>query len=279
MISSASLGRGPIWAEFTRAQHGQVLNHLARAFHLPRAKVKAAVLVILGELTKSIDSQTLSRGQLARLVALLGKGVYEQVLETPTLLGATSTQVIGNEALTVVAGREQSKRIAAETAAASGVSPMIAEYLLPVVAAIFVGALAAQTRSGLFALMHGTADAAATAQASFEGSAAAMQFPVGRGSGSFSSSASGVARTGGSPATESLYLTLADEIRSTTHAPGKPDPLDAARRVVAGALGVSWRPGAWIERLRRWGPTALKMASATTQERLRKLRNRQRDRG
>ena len=98
--------RGPLWAEFTRAQGGQAITHLARSFHLPRPKAKAAVLSMLAALTQHFDEQTLTRGTLARLIELLGKNDYEQVLETPALMGATSTQVIGNDALTALAGRE-----------------------------------------------------------------------------------------------------------------------------------------------------------------------------
>jgi hypothetical protein len=154
---------------------------------------------------------------------------------------------------------------------------MIAEYLLPVVAAIFIGALSAKTRSSLFALMHGTADAAASAQALYEGSAAAQQFPVGWSGGSFSGSSGGATRIGGNPATENLYVTLAAEIRSTTHAPGKPDPLHAARRAMTDGLGVRARRAPWLARLQRFGEDALKTASVRAQKRLRELRSRLRD--
>ncbi len=137
--------RGPIWAEFTRAQNAQVIDHLARAFHLPRPKAKAAILDMLGSLIQLFDEQTLSRPALARLIELLGKNNYEPMLEDPTLMGATSTQVIGTEALTALAGHSESTRIASRAAAASEISQMIAEYLLPVVAAMVLGALSART--------------------------------------------------------------------------------------------------------------------------------------
>ena len=62
--------RGPIWGEFTRAQNGQAISNLARAFHLPRAQAKAAILSMLGAITQRVDEQTLSRGTLARLIDL-----------------------------------------------------------------------------------------------------------------------------------------------------------------------------------------------------------------
>ena len=40
------------------------------------------MLSMLGALTQHFDEQTLTRGTLARLIELLGKNDYEQVLET-----------------------------------------------------------------------------------------------------------------------------------------------------------------------------------------------------
>ena len=74
------------------------------------------------------------------------------------MLGTTSTQVLGNQALNVVAGREASKQITRQAAAQAGASEMIAEYLLPVVAAMLVGALADASREGLESLMRRDGD-------------------------------------------------------------------------------------------------------------------------
>jgi hypothetical protein len=273
MMGADPRWRGPLWGEFTRAQGGQAINHLARAFHVPRPKAKTAILSMLGALTKHFDEQTLSRGTLARLIELLGKNDYEQVLETPALMGATSTQVIGNDALTALAGREESSRIASRAATASGISEMIAEYLLPVVAAMFMGALAAKTRAGLAVLMS-NGDAPDVPPA--EPSAPAPQFPIGRGSsGFFAGTAVGTA-VGANPAREAMYLEFAERIRQGEK-PGKPDPLGATRRVMAEGLGVRARHAPWFARVQKWGTDALRTAGLQTQERLRALRSRRRD--
>ena len=220
MMGADPRWRGPLWGEFTRAQGGQAINHLARAFHLPRPKAKAAILSMLGALTQRFDEQTLSRGTLARLIELLGKNDYEQVLETPALMGATSTQVIGNDALTALAGREESSRIASRAATAAGISEMIAEYLLPVVAAMFMGALSAKTRAGLSVLMRGPGGEALDPQA--EPSAPVLQFPVGRGSSGFFAGTGSGSAVGHNPAREAMYLEFAERIRAGGDTPGKP---------------------------------------------------------
>ena len=275
MTGAAPSGRGPLWVEFTRAQSGQAINHLARSFHLPRPKAKAAILSMLGALTQRFDEQTVSRGTLARLIELLGKNDYEQVLETPALMGATSTQVIGNDALTALAGREESSRIASRAATAAGISEMIAEYLLPVVAAMFMGALSAKTRSSLYVLMRGPAGEALDPQA--EPSAPVLQFPVGRGSSGFFAGTGSGSAVGHDPAREAMYLDFAARIRAGGAAPGNPDPLAATRRAMAVGLGVRARHAPWFARLQKWGTDALKTAGLQTQERLRALRSRRRD--
>jgi hypothetical protein len=266
--------RGPIWGEITRAQNRLAISNLARAFHLPRPQAKTAILVMLGALTQSFDEQTLSRGTLARLIELLGKNDYERVLETPTLMGATSTQVIGNDALTALAGRDTASRVASRAATAAGISEMIAEYLLPVVAALFMGALSAKTRTNLLAL-------ALNKEASTdepEERAPAQQFPVGRGSsGFFSGSTVFTSGIGVDPQREVLYRQLAERVRHGDATEDGPDPLNAARRIMAEGLGVRARHAPWLARLQKWGMVGLQTATAQTQQRLRKLRSRHGD--
>ena len=275
MTGADPSGRGPLWVEFTRAQGGQAINHLARSFHLPRPKAKAAILSMLGALTQRFDEQTVSRGTLARLIELLGKNDYEQVLETPALMGATSTQVIGNDALTALAGREESSRIASRAATTAGISEMIAEYLLPVVAAMFMGALSAKTRSSLYVLMRGPDGEALDPQA--QPSAPVLQFPIGRGSSGFFSGTGSGSAVGHDPAREAMYLDFAARIRAGGATPGAPDPLAATRRAMAVGLGVRARHAPWFARLQKWGSKTLRTVSLQTQERLRALRSRRRD--
>lgn len=275
MMGADPGARGPLWAEFTRAQGGQAITHLARSFHLPRPKAKAAVLSMLAALTQHFDEQTLSRGTLARLIELLGKNDYEQVLETPALMGATSTQVIGNDALTALAGRDESNRIASRAATAAGISQMIAEYLLPVVAAMFMGALSAKTRSSLYVLMRGPDGETLDPQA--EPSAPALQFPIGRGSSGFFAGTGAGSAVGNDPGRETMYLNFAARIRAGGDTPGNPDPLAATRSAMAVGLGVRARHAPWFAKLQKWGTDALKTAGLQTQERLRALRSRRRD--
>jgi hypothetical protein len=269
LAGTPSRGRGPVWGELTRAQGGQTISNLARAFHLPRPQAKTAILEMLAPLTHHLDQQTLSRGALARLIELLGKNDYEAVLATPMLIGATSTQVIGNDALTALAGRDESSRIASDAAAAAGISEMIAEYLLPVVAALFMGALSARTRASLSALARNDDIAAAL---SVEASVPAPQLPVGRGSSGVFAGATVIGTESGKR--EALYGELAERIRNGGKTPGEPDPLNAARYIMAEGLGVRTRHAPWLARLQQRAVASLQHARAMAQRRLSVLRRR-----
>ncbi len=262
--------RGPIWAEFTRAQNGLLIDNLSRAFHLPRPKAKAAILDMLAALTALFDEQTLSRSALARLIELLGKNQYELVLEDATLMGATSTQVIGSEALTALAGHNQSTHIAGRASAASGVSQMISDYLLPVVAAIFMGALFERMRPALLALARNDTSFV-DSDADGEAHPTLAQLPVGRGSsGVFSGST--VISSVSAQEREALFRELGERIRA---AGGEArDPLNAARQIVAEGLGVRARNAPWLARAQKSAVSALQTAHGQIREQLRKLRSR-----
>lgn len=264
-----ALNRGPIWREFTRAQNALAIDNLARAFHLPRPKAKTAIIAMLSALRQLIDEQTISRATLARLIELLGKHSYEQILDDPTLMGATSTQVIGTEALTVLAGHNNSVQIANRAAQEAEISQMIAEYLLPVVAAMFMGALTARTRGSLLALARneevGTVDSRPA-----ETPASSNPLPIGRGSSGVFSGAT-IKFPNAGQELEVLYRDLAERIR----AGGEDEAVNIARRIMAEGVGVRNRTAPWIALTQRWALTTVQDASRHMQKRLRKLRSRQ----
>jgi hypothetical protein len=233
--------------------NGQAISNLARTFHLPPEKVELAVGVMIDDLTAGIHAAMQSPRSLAQLVELLGKGSHEPVLDAPELLGATHTQVIGNDALKVIAGRTDSKRIAQHAASFAGVSEMIAEYLLPVIAAMLVGLLAKSSRAGLAPIARdasgGPPDDGTSPP---DAGSAPLQLPRVSGGVGFSGSTGGsvTASFTGAPG---QYADLADAIRR-----GKvPGGAQTVRRVLAPIVGSPSSPTAWVARLQRWGVKAL----------------------
>lgn len=222
----------------SEAQNGQAYANLARAFHLPPDKAEDAVHDMLDALIPDIAERIASRRSLADIVELIGKADYEKVLETPMLLGATHTQVLGSEALNAFAGRKESQRLVHHAAATSGVSEMISEYLLPALAAMLVGALAKTCRQEFEAIMgHTRPPADPTAQSD---PTPPPQLPRVSGGVGFSGSTGGGVSVATYGVPESHYIDLAEDIRHPK--PGASDHADAVRRVLAPILGLTPGP-------------------------------------
>ncbi len=242
----------------SEAQDGHAFANVARAFHLPPAKVDVAVRIMLDGLIAHIEGRLQSRRALPGLVELLGQSGYEQVLETPALLGATHTQVLGNDALKFIAGRTASDKMARQAAAAAGISEMISEYLLPVIAAMLVGALAKTSRFGLETIMNGDPEGPGSdPPAGDSGSNPALYLPRVSGGVGFSGSTGGAVGFASPAAAASAYLELAEDIRRADRTPGARDPAAGVRRVLAANLGSSVAPVYWIDRMHKWSIDAL----------------------
>lgn len=261
--------RGPIWGELTRAQNRQAVSNLARAFHLPRPQAKTALLVMLDALTQSLDEDALSRDTLARLITLLGTSDYERVLETPTLMGAPSTQVIGKDALNALFGDEVSEHLASHVANAAGISATVAEYLMPVVAAMIIGGLSFLTRAEVIGFIRNE-------PAIPEDMTDALQLPVGRGSsGFFNGLTLATHSVYGDAERPALFGHLAEEIRLGANA-GDADPYEPVRRIIARGFGMRTRYVPWFAKLHVWGTSALQSAGTQAQQRLNQFRTRMR---
>jgi hypothetical protein len=247
-----------IKAVLSEAQNGQAYANLARAFHLPAAKVEVAVAAILDNLILDVGQRIRSRRQLASLVELLGKGDYERVLETPMLLGATHTQVVGNEALNVVAGRSESKRLTERAAVIGEVSEMIAEYLLPVLAAMLIGALAKLCRPEIEEIMRQTSTEPIISSEPGQGT---IELPRVSGGVGFSGSTGGSVRIASAGAHASHYDALAEDIRRVGGLRSR-DAAETVRVVVASVLGLPPGPLGWMRRLQLWSSSVLSAAIA-----------------
>jgi hypothetical protein len=250
----------------SEAQGGQAFANLARAFHLPADKVEAAVATMVGELIGRIAKDMHSQPSLAALVELLGQNGYEQALDTPTLLAAPHTQVIGNDALKVIAGHDESETMVKHAAAAADVSEMITEYLLPVVVAMMIGALARESRPGLNAIIGHTEAAGSTDQE--QAGASAPQLPLVAGGVGFSGSTGGTVGIVHPAATPSHYLELAEQIKRTEDpAQASAGAADAVRSVLEPILGMSGDQSDWMDRIRTWRETAIKAVRGTSRPR------------
>jgi hypothetical protein len=231
------------------AQGGQAYANMARAFHLPPEKADAAIAAMLRELIPLVEGRLRSRRALAAVVALMGQPGYEQALESPAQIGATHTQVLGSDALKLIAGHSVSARIAREAAAEAGVSEMISEYLLPVVTTLMVGALARASRPDIARILGLPPQDVAVGTASAPASQPA-ELPRAISVGAFSG-ATGGGFTAASAITEENYKTLAADVHRSDWPLGAADPMPVVRRALASTLGADGGAG-WQEELKRW---------------------------
>jgi hypothetical protein len=252
-----------IRALLREAQQGQVYANLAQAFHLAPPKVEAAVHVMIDDLIGRIEANLESRQALVEMVELLGKGGYELVLQQPSLLGATHTQVIGNEALNVLAGHGEIKNMTRDAATAGDISEMIAEYLLPVAAVLLVAALARLSRDRLEDIMGHTREENQSGGA--DGTAeAAQHLPLVAGGIGFSGSTGG---TFGPLDADSAshYVELAQRIKRAEGRPPASDPAIAVRKVIASCLGYGPIARDWFSRVQSIWLDVIKTAFAGPQ--------------
>lgn len=236
----------------SEAQEGRIYANLARTFQLPPAKVETAVATMVRDLIFYIEQDTLSRKRLAGLVHLLGQPVYEQVLETPALLGGTHTQTVGNDALTTIAGRQASEKMARKAARAADISEMISEYVLPVVAVLIVGALAKASRGPIEGVMRRIPNLMTAALPAPDNDPKPQPLPVVAGGDGFSGITGSLSSEASEEARARRYDDLAEIIRLAERASDDYDPAKAVRRILTSILGFSTSPRIWAGRLQQW---------------------------
>ena len=125
------------------AQGGGAVQQLGRQFGLQDDQAAAAVAALVPALATGLARNATQEGGLAGLTAALASGRHGRFVDDPGALSGTAAVAEGNGILGHVLGsKDVSRQVAAQAAAASGVGPDILKQMLPVVAAMMMGALA-----------------------------------------------------------------------------------------------------------------------------------------
>lgn len=133
-----------------RAQGGAAVENIAASIGARPEQVEQALTVILPQLTRTLERNTLSRGGLADLVQAVGDGHHEAYLQNPELLGSDAMRSDGEAILAHVLGSEEAGRsLAYRAAATTGLSEAIIAKLLPIIAAMLMGGLAKASKGAL----------------------------------------------------------------------------------------------------------------------------------
>jgi hypothetical protein len=138
------------------ASNGAAVQQLAKQFGIPPEQAAAAVGALMpavaGGLKRNADVDE------SKLASALTTGAHERYLDQPDALTKPETALDGNAILGHIFGnKEASREVATNASQKTGIDPAILKKMLPIVAAMAMGALAKQTKSGGAGMQSGTA--------------------------------------------------------------------------------------------------------------------------
>lgn len=131
------------------AYGGGAAGQLAQRFGISPEQAQAAVAALAPALSANLhQNATTSPGGLDALLGALQGGRHQSYFDDPGALDHPDTVTDGNAILGHILGsKDASREVAGQASAATGVGVEILKKMLPVVAAMTMGALSAQTRS------------------------------------------------------------------------------------------------------------------------------------
>lgn len=124
------------------ANGGQLVGQLARNFGIDETQAGAALNQLVPALAGGMRNNLGQQGGLESLLGALQRGQHGRYVEDPALLGQPDTVADGNAILGHLFGsKDVSRQVAARAAAQSGLDPSLLKQMLPVIAAMAMGAL------------------------------------------------------------------------------------------------------------------------------------------
>jgi hypothetical protein len=130
------------------AQNGAAVDQLAAQFGLRPEQASAAMSALMPALAAGFQKNMATEGGLASLVTALSSGKHQAYLDNPTTVTQPTTAADGNAILGHLFGsKEVSRQVAANAAQRTGVDASVLKKMLPILAALAMGAMARQTRT------------------------------------------------------------------------------------------------------------------------------------
>jgi hypothetical protein len=123
-------------------QGGDTAQQLGRQFGLNESQVSSALSALVPALAAGFQQNMSTPQGLDGLVSALGGGQHQQYVEDPSTLGRPDTTADGNGILGHVFGsKDVSRQVADRAAAQTGIGSGVLKAMLPVVAAMAMGAM------------------------------------------------------------------------------------------------------------------------------------------
>ena len=128
--------------ELLKAQGGNMVGELARAFNLDEGQAQSALKGLLPSLSQGLQQNTQNKGGLESLLGALDKGNHQRYLDQPSVLTQAASVEDGKKILGQLLGsKEKSREVAKQTSQATGLSEGLLKQMLPVVANLAMGSL------------------------------------------------------------------------------------------------------------------------------------------
>lgn len=128
-----------------QGEGGRELDQLAGNFGLSRDQTEAVVANLVPEISRRLERNSLSRGGVADLIAMLGAAQTQ-----PTRFDGAEGLQRGNALLEQVFGtRDVSRAVAARASLSSGIGESIIKAMLPYIIQMVMSAFARRTSGGL----------------------------------------------------------------------------------------------------------------------------------
>ena len=127
---------------------GETVRRLAQNFGLDENQASSAVANLLPALGQGLARNASKPGGLESLMAALSSGGHQRYLDSQEMLGSESTVQDGNGILGHVLGsKDASRSVARDAAMQTGIGEDVLKKMLPVIAAVAMGALSKQASS------------------------------------------------------------------------------------------------------------------------------------
>jgi hypothetical protein len=131
------------------AGNGAAVRQLGAQMGLSDAQTTAALSVLVPALSAGLQNNLQTSDGLSGLVAALSAGNHQRYVDNPAVLGDTATVADGNGILGHIFGsKEVSRQVAVRAGAHTGLAPDVIKQMLPLAAALVMGAMSRQARAG-----------------------------------------------------------------------------------------------------------------------------------
>jgi hypothetical protein len=130
------------------ARNGQAVDTLGQHVGLDRDQTVAALQKLVPALAGGFANNATAPGGLDRLTAALASGGHQQYLDQPATLADPASIQDGNSILGHLLGsKDVSREVAGRVSSETGIGAEVIKRMLPMVAALAMGALSRHTQS------------------------------------------------------------------------------------------------------------------------------------